>query len=499
MMGGSITVESEYGKGSTFTVKISQLVNSSETMICPVDHTKYKLILLEESEILREHFSSCMDIMQLNYDTCTDIKAFEKLLSEGDYSHAIANTKALNLLSAGNKESNDVQMIVPLSLRQQSLIDDYNSAIISPLFTMQLPVALTHCQGHSYAQKRSGIDMISIDPLPFMRVLVVDDNEINLQVACGLMGPYHMELYTAISGKTAISLIGQYDFDLVFMDHMIPEMDGVETLQNIRALPDEQQNSLPIVALTANATLDAKKLFIEAGFQDFLPKPIETVKLDAILKKWLKDTNDTRAKQNPEAANAFKQKITMIETDGIVENLAEQFGSTVYVDFSAGVEKLRNCEAYCNILATYCRSAAEKLHDLPELLDTDLDRFIIEVHGLKGASGGISAMFIAKVASQLEALAKANCITKVREELPGFLKVLEATTTEIYNFIAKSTTQNTMPSDEVKEKEFKNGALSIELINSVKEAFLDFDTKKLSSVFEQYGNYNYEKMKQSCF
>lgn len=493
MMGGDITIESEYEKGSTFTIKINQLVARPEPMICAIDQTKYKLVLFEESEILRKHFSTCMDRMGLSYDACDDIDTFEQLLHDGNYSHAIVSTKVISQISTDDKIYNDVQFIVLLSLRQQSLLEEYKSVIISPLFTMQLAITLAHRQGHTYLQKRSGIDVISIDPLPFMRVLVVDDNEINLQVACGLMSPYHLEVHTALSGQTAISLIQNHDFDLIFMDHMMPEMDGVETVKNIRALPNELQNSLPIVALTANATQDAKELFIKSGFQDFLPKPIETVKLDAILKKWLKDKNDIRAEQNPTAAEAFKQKITMLERKGIVDSISEQFGTTVYIDFSAGVEKLGSCETYCSILATYCRSANEKLHDLPYLLENDLERFIIEVHGLKGASGGISATFIAKVAGELEALAKSKRVDKVREELPEFLNSLKATAVEIEDFISKFNTQKSSPQVETKTKQLKIGTLPIELIKVLKEAFLDFDTEKLSSLFERHSGYDYDE------
>ncbi len=121
---------------------------------------------------------------------------------------------------------------------------------------------------------------------PDAKILVVDDNEINLHVASAMLEEYGIEAQTADSGARAIAAVRETDFDIIFMDHMMPEMDGLEATRRIRAL-NEKYARLPVVALTANAIPEARKMFADAGMDDFLSKPIETQKLLAILEKWI--------------------------------------------------------------------------------------------------------------------------------------------------------------------------------------------------------------------
>jgi len=116
---------------------------------------------------------------------------------------------------------------------------------------------------------------------------VVDDNEMNLKVARGLLKPYQMSVVSAICGEEALSLINAQDFDLIFMDHMMPGMDGVEAVSIIRASERESLKKVPIIAFTANAVSGMREMFLEAGFQDFVSKPIEGIVLREALLKWL--------------------------------------------------------------------------------------------------------------------------------------------------------------------------------------------------------------------
>jgi signal transduction histidine kinase/DNA-binding NarL/FixJ family response regulator len=119
------------------------------------------------------------------------------------------------------------------------------------------------------------------------RVLVVDDNQINLKVALAYLERYGVTADKASSGREALEKVRQTDYDLVFMDQMMPEMDGLETTRRIRALEGERYRKLPIVALSANAVRGANRIFLEAGMNDFISKPIDTHELSRVLVKWL--------------------------------------------------------------------------------------------------------------------------------------------------------------------------------------------------------------------
>jgi CheY-like chemotaxis protein len=136
--------------------------------------------------------------------------------------------------------------------------------------------------------------------MPEVKALVVDDIPANLQVAKGLLSPYGIQVDTALSGKDAIELSNKRNYDIIFMDHMMPEMDGVEAATAIRAsetsmefpqetpkLLSEPPKRVPIVAMTANALRGMKEFYLEHGFDDYLSKPINSLLLDEILKKWI--------------------------------------------------------------------------------------------------------------------------------------------------------------------------------------------------------------------
>jgi CheY-like chemotaxis protein len=118
-------------------------------------------------------------------------------------------------------------------------------------------------------------------------MLVVDDNEINLMIAENLLLSYGGEVDTAESGPKAIELVKAGEYDIVFMDHMMPGMDGVDATRLIRALPGEKYARLPIVALTANVVGDVRGMFLQSGMNDFLAKPIGIRELELVLKEWL--------------------------------------------------------------------------------------------------------------------------------------------------------------------------------------------------------------------
>jgi signal transduction histidine kinase/CheY-like chemotaxis protein len=125
--------------------------------------------------------------------------------------------------------------------------------------------------------------------MPNGSVLVVDDIEINLEVASCCLEPYGLRIDCVDNGREAVRMVERADviYDVIFMDHMMPIMDGIETARAIRSLDSDYAREVPIIALTANAITGSDKMFAENGFQGFLAKPIEPLKLDAVLKKWI--------------------------------------------------------------------------------------------------------------------------------------------------------------------------------------------------------------------
>ena len=122
-------------------------------------------------------------------------------------------------------------------------------------------------------------------------ILLVDDVQMNLDAACALLESTKIQVETALSGKQALEMVQKKKYHMILMDHMMPEMDGIEITEKIRALAHEKNDPyythLPILALTANAMVGMKETFIRSGMQDFISKPIDINTLDLTIKKWL--------------------------------------------------------------------------------------------------------------------------------------------------------------------------------------------------------------------
>lgn len=233
---------------------------------------------------------------------------------------------------------------------------------------------------------------------PSAKILVVDDNKINLNVASGLLAILGINSDTALSGIEAISLVQENDYDLVFMDHMMPDMDGFETTTRIRALGDRYEISrLPIVALTANVFIGNEERLTKKGLNGLLTKPIEASKLIEVLKKYLPTERwedrppDITPDNGHELSPLLQQALKIRE-----------------LDVSLGLERVADQQA---VFEKSLKLAGEQLTQSLENLKTarveqDIVRFHTEVHGLKGCLANIGAMPLAQLARELETAAK---------------------------------------------------------------------------------------------
>lgn len=422
MMGGSISVASTYGEGSSFVVTIRQAADP-EPPAPPALDGGFSLLLCEPQQILLEYEASCMDKLGLRYEMCGSRDAFLEKAARGAYTHVLAHSDILRDLGGAHSLKEGVRQITLFRLNEHFLIDSGTVNIYVPLFPLQLPYALHGISESVHAPKNAGIHAGSISPMPHAAILIVDDNPVNIQVASGLMEPYHMRIGHACSGEEAIQAVQNTPYDLVMMDHMMPGMNGIEAMGHIRALAGEKYKALPIIALTANATSNARQMFIKAGFDNFLAKPIETQKLDGILRKYLKQLNAARAAGHPAA--------------GLPPNI-----QAVEVDFAKGLEHLSSLSAYTRILRTYLESTREKMAALPQWLETDKERFVIEIHGLKSASAAIGAESLSQLAEDMEREGHAGEFGGIEAALPLFLKRGEAAFSEIEAFLAKAKPQN---------------------------------------------------------
>jgi signal transduction histidine kinase/DNA-binding NarL/FixJ family response regulator/HPt (histidine-containing phosphotransfer) domain-containing protein len=259
--------------------------------------------------------------------------------------------------------------------------------------------------------------------MPYGKALVVDDLETNLDVMKGLLMPYGLRVDTALSGREAVELIrsGEVQYDVIFMDHMMPEMDGVEATRIIReelGTPYAQQAT--IIALTANAVAGSREMFLENGFDDFIPKPVDIKQLDMALNRWIrnKQSEETLREAESQAAEQDPAPGALPGIDPEGEWLLEH--PVAGVDFSAALIRCGNSgAAYMGILKSFVAHTPLLLEKMDSRLEASSPDYAIEVHGLKGTCNVIGAEGTAALAQELEFAAKEGNFDPVRQKHGG--------------------------------------------------------------------------------
>ncbi|MCL2011073.1 MAG: ATP-binding protein [Synergistaceae bacterium] len=246
---------------------------------------------------------------------------------------------------------------------------------------------------------------------PKAKVLVVDDNEFNLKVAVGLLNLSKINVKTALSGALALEMVQQTDFDIVFMDHMMPEMDGVETTAAIRALGGKFKQTC-IVALTANAVQGAREFFLSNGFNDFISKPIDVRELVSILKKWLPEDMLEEATEASDEPGGGDGEPSFLDILGGIEEINVKVG----LNGAAGVESL-----YYETVELCCkRLPAECVQMSSSLAVGDVGLFAISVHAMKSILATIGAIGLSDKALALETAAKGDDVATCEKLFPDF-------------------------------------------------------------------------------
>jgi signal transduction histidine kinase/CheY-like chemotaxis protein len=231
---------------------------------------------------------------------------------------------------------------------------------------------------------------------PDVRILIVDDIPTNLVVAEGLLAPYKMQIDTCLSGADAIEAVKSQNYDLIFMDHMMPLMDGIETVKQIRQLPGGRGEKLSIVALTANAVSGMREMFLQNGFNSFLPKPIDILALNAILEELI--PGEKRTELTDEELKALTANSGDIVDAGLMIK-----GVNVKKGIAIMGGKL---ESYLQTLDVFRKDGRDKLNAIKEVLDkNDMHLYTIYVHALKSAAANVGATKLSEIARNLETAA----------------------------------------------------------------------------------------------
>ena len=293
------------------------------------------------------------------------------------------------------------------------------------------------------------------------KVLAVDDNTINLNVICGLLRLYNITPSAAASAQQAIEMLRQNKFDIIFMDHMMPEMDGVEAVNIIR----EMGITTPIIALTANAVTSAREMLLAAGMNDFLSKPIVKGELNKILIKWIPSSHmiDKQNTESIPSTTDSEKNIKFWEKIHEIKGLSLQTG----LNRVSGQR-----DVYKNALRLLSKGIDTCIGNLEEFLAAgDMHNFTIEAHSIKTSLANIGAMELSTMAQKLEAASVKMDASFCADTLPSFseaLRNLRDKLKDAFSQIRRSDTLVIPPE-------------LVSILSRIKDAFINTDYGEISN------------------
>lgn len=401
MMGGSIRVESTYGEGSEFFFNIWQKKCGKEKLAA-VRRPKRAGRPLRISGMLKDEIQTAMLRQMAESQGLMFLPEEDEASAQTDYffvDSKIWQEQEEALCRKHNPA--DTKICVLQNPLCDGIKDERVVLVNKPLYILNFCQTLNQDKTVIYRQEEDAMNFTA----PEARVLIVDDNEINLKVAAGLLSALKMNIETADSGMKAILMVKSKPYDIVFMDHMMPVMDGVETTKRIRELEGDYYQNLPIIALTANAVQGAKEEFLAAGMNDFVAKPIEIKQICAAIRRWL-------PKEMVQLSEVAEQKAAAAGELPVIPELNVQ----------SAVENLGSKEMFLELLGNYYKVIDLKSTKMEKCLEDGLlHDFTVEVHALKTASRMIGAAKLADDFYRMEQLGNQEDAETIRAEFPAVL------------------------------------------------------------------------------
>lgn len=463
LMGGSITVSSEYGVGSTFTVEIPQRVNIPAG---DIKLPKRPIVVgyMVQNTIVEQYVRQALSEIHAEIIDLTQGNVLQ--LGEGSFYIIDSNIGVERIRTIAKENSNSKIIVLEKTIENLGLKADNIIVLKKPVYRRQLYAALDLCEAHKHSDDLSDEEIFSF-VAPDANIMIVDDNPINLKVAKGLMEPLQMNIDLASGALECVNLASEKQYDIVFMDHMMPGVDGVDTTHILRRMMPGYA-TIPIIALTANAVGDVREMFLAEGMNDMVAKPIETKRIIAKVREWL-----PKEKIVPLDAPVLVQKTE--EEKGDAHKLAEKTG----LDVETGLSLLGSMDLYLSFLKQYYMDIESKIEKIRYSLESkDYKTYTIEVHALKSASKQIGATELGALAASLEQAGNDHNIDliqlKTSDLLSSYLSVKEKLETAFPEW-----------KEEVLAKETETVDLA-DALNELDKALKSFDMLTIDEVLEKF-------------
>ena len=409
-MEGVITAQSEFGKGSVFTVKLPQKVVSQKGFACVNAPNNKNSLIYFTQKVYSDSIAKSLNSLGVECDLALNPTEFSEKLEAAKFYFVFVESdlykKAMEAITKTNLQ--DVKVIVVSNFVNNSFERAYSNLIL-PVHTLSIANVLN---GKVDSEDNRNISHVISFKAPEANVLIVDDIETNRFVAKGLLKPYEMRTTLCSSGKGALEAVAKGEYDLILIDHMMPGMDGIEAAKHIRDFVGYE--NVPIIVLTANAISGIQEMFLASGFDDCLFKPIDTTKLNAVLEKWIPEDKQVRTLLQSE----MRTVQTIADERFVLDDLS--FDKEAAEEYAAKDNNRR-------LFTIFVADAKEKIADINNSLrDDSLNEFVVHIHAMRGACANIGADYLSRFAADLETAAKRYDKMYVLNKIGKFMLRLES-------------------------------------------------------------------------
>ena len=512
-MGGFISVRSKKGEGSEFQIIVPQKVEQYEPMIVLENPLRFNVLVYIDmnqffiSAVKSEYGNNIRNITEnlgIVVHVCRNLNELKRRIERNYITHIFITLYEYTMDESyfnGLAKQTGVVIILEETEDYRVHSDDI-IRLYKPFYA--LPVSIILKGGKRYNNLSRENMNRNMFIAPDAKILIVDDNTINLRVESSLMKNYRFTIDTALSGMEALEKLESKDYDMVFMDHMMPEMDGVDTLHRIRDKAGIYYANIPVIALTANAVAGAKEMLIAEGFQDFLSKPVEIASMHRILEKYLPDAkkiydfeDDATDVQSGETVyNDHEHETVYKQLHNPQAFVKEPGAETAREDTAADIDEKQGA-LYCgsledfeDILKIHYEDYEENSRKIQAFYDSkDWKNYVILVHGLKSSMKSVGIMKLSDMCLGLELAGKENRIDYILKNHDAMMAEYGRLHDVIGNRLGITQKIN---ADLTNIKNLDDDSMA-GLLNRFENAVYSFDEEQMLSILNELMDYKYHE------
>ena len=494
-MGGFITVESKLGKGSSFRMTLPQKVVDARPIVHLNDADKVRVAAyinfeqFQMNEIRDEYGKAIVNMLtrlNVHCHLCRNLAELKRRIEKDDFTHVFISVPEYYEDQAYfDQLSQRMSVVLIMEVEQQYL--SFNPRLlrlVKPFYVLPAVLVINGEKDMQVLSKTRNHEEKFI--APDAHILVVDDNPMNIRVVEGLLAPYHVRVTTAYSGREALDLIKGECYDFVFMDHMMPEMDGIETFYHIREMSGEYYKNVPIVALTANAIGGMREHFLSVGFSDFVAKPVETSVLERVLRRILPtDKMIPLSEAIGEITQPSEKPRNVKEAEEVEEATEDKVLQYTDLAVDKGIAYCGTLENYVEVLKLLVQDSKENQKYIQELYDKqDWKNYVIQVHALKSSMKSIGADELSEKALGLEMAGKGEDYDYIRHNHDTMMLAYEELFEKLYQepILECNICSGEITAEEIDFAEFDRRVSVFEM------AVYTFDGEKIMKAYKDLEN-----------